>query len=116
MLGKGDYEYALPFYGERRPILIDLVTVPQKELEEKYAQIRREGGVLMGETYVPRLKGSEAYLLGTASALRDSRGQVVGAIEVIRDFTERKQMEKLWSRPRKAPRQPPRPRAPSWRR
>ena len=25
MLGKGDYEYALPFYGERRPILIDLV-------------------------------------------------------------------------------------------
>jgi PAS domain S-box-containing protein len=93
MLGKGDYEYALPFYGKRRPILIDLVTVPQKELEEKYAQIRREGGVLMGETYVPRLKGGEAYLLGTASALRDSRGQIVGAIEVIRDFTERKQME-----------------------
>ncbi|RPJ52382.1 MAG: PAS domain S-box protein, partial [Methanobacteriota archaeon] len=25
MLGKGDHEYALPFYGERRPILIDLV-------------------------------------------------------------------------------------------
>ena len=24
MLGKGDYEYALPFYGTRRPILIDL--------------------------------------------------------------------------------------------
>ena len=23
ILGKGDYEYALPFYGERRPILID---------------------------------------------------------------------------------------------
>jgi PAS domain S-box-containing protein len=25
MVGKGDYEYALPFYGERRPVLIDLV-------------------------------------------------------------------------------------------
>ncbi len=24
MIGKGNYEYALPFYGERRPILIDL--------------------------------------------------------------------------------------------
>jgi PAS domain S-box-containing protein len=93
MLGKGDYEYALPFYGERRPILIDLVTVPQKEMEEKYAHIHREGQTLMGETYVPRLKGSEAYLLGTATALRDSRGQVVGAIEVIRNFTERKHME-----------------------
>jgi PAS domain S-box-containing protein len=93
MLGKGDYEYALPFYGERRPILIDLVTVPQKEMEEKYSQILREGPVLVGETYVPQLKGGGAYLLGTASVLHDSRGQVVGAIEVIRDFTERKQME-----------------------
>jgi len=93
MLGKGDYEYALPFYGERRPILIDLVTVPSKELEQKYTAIRREGQVLVGETYVPQLKGSEAYLLATASTLRDSRGQVVGAIEAIRDFTERKHME-----------------------
>ena len=24
MLGKGDYEYAIPFYGEKRPLLIDL--------------------------------------------------------------------------------------------
>ncbi len=93
MLGKGDYEYALPFYGERRPILIDLVRVPQKELEEKYSQIRREGPVLVGETYVPQLRGGGHYLLGTASTLRDSKGQVVGAIEVIRDFTERKHME-----------------------
>ena len=29
ILGKGDYEYALPFYGERRPILIDLVLIPR---------------------------------------------------------------------------------------
>jgi PAS domain S-box-containing protein len=93
MLGKGDYEYALPFYGERRPILIDLVTVPQQELEQNYAHIRREGPVLIGETHVPQLRAGGAYLLGTASALRDSRGEDVGAIEVIRDFTERKQME-----------------------
>ena len=41
MLGKGDYEYALPFYGERRPILIDLVLLPRQEFEQKYAHIRR---------------------------------------------------------------------------
>jgi PAS domain S-box-containing protein len=93
MLGKGNYEYALPFYGERRPILIDLVTVPQQELEQSYTQIRREGPVLVGETYVPHLKGGGAYLLGTASSLHDSKGQIVGAIEVIRDFTERRHME-----------------------
>ncbi len=93
MLGKGDYEYALPFYGERRPIIIDLVTVPRKELEQKYTAIRREGQVLVGETYVPHLKGGGVYLSATASALYDSKGNVVGAIEVIRDLTERKHME-----------------------
>ena len=25
VLGRGDYHYAVPFYGEKRPILIDLI-------------------------------------------------------------------------------------------
>ena len=93
MLGKGDYEYALPFYGERRPILIDLVGTPAEELEEKYAQVQRQGATLIGETYVPRLRGGARYLLGTASVLRDARGNPAGAIEIIRDITERKVAE-----------------------
>ncbi len=57
MLGKGDYEYALPFYGERRPILIDLVHLPSEEIEKKYVNIQRQGSVLVGEAYTPQLKG-----------------------------------------------------------
>ena len=30
MLGKGNHEYSIPFYGERRPILIDLVNLPSE--------------------------------------------------------------------------------------
>ena len=93
MLGKGNHEYALPFYGERRPILIDLVLLPQKAIEEKYAHIHREGGILSGETYTPALKDGGRYLYATASALHDVEGKVVGAIEVIRDITERIRME-----------------------
>ena len=93
MLGKGDYEYAIPFYGERRPILVDLVFKPQEELEQRYAQIQRHGSVLVGETYVPRLRGGGRYLLGTASILHDSKGNIVGAIEIIRDITDRKRAE-----------------------
>jgi PAS domain S-box-containing protein len=93
MLGKGDYEYAVPFYGEQRPILIDLVLLPREELERKYAHLERKGSVLAGETYVPRLKGGGRYLYATASALHNSRGDVVGAIETIRDITERKAAE-----------------------
>ncbi len=100
MLGKGDHEYAIPFYGERRPILVDLVFTPQEELEQRYAQVQRHGSVLVGETYVPRLRspvtlgrGGARYLLGTASILHDSKGNTVGAIEIIRDITERKVAE-----------------------
>jgi len=93
MLGKGDYEYAFPFYGERRPILIDLVLKPQKEFEAKYVSTERRGMVLDGEAYMFAHKGAEAYMSGRASALKDSRGNVVGAIESIRDITERRRLE-----------------------
>jgi PAS domain S-box-containing protein len=92
IIGKGEYEYALPFYGERRPILIDLVLLPREEFEEKYALIQRAGNVLIGETYTPNLRGGK-YLFATASALHNSKGNIVGAIETIRDITERKQAE-----------------------
>lgn len=93
MLGKGSYEYSLPFYGERRPILIDLVFIPNQEFEARYAHIQRQGSSLMGEALVPRLKGSPAYLYATASALRNSKGEIVGAIETIRDISDRMQAE-----------------------
>jgi len=93
MLGKGDYAYAFPFYDEKRPILIDLVLLPREELERRYAHIERKGSVLAGETYTPALKGGGRYLYATASALYDSQGHAVGAIETIRDITERKNAE-----------------------
>ncbi len=35
MLGKGDYEYAIPFYGERKPLLANLILSPDKEIEKR---------------------------------------------------------------------------------
>ncbi len=93
MLGKDNYEYALPFYGERRPILIDLVLAPQEAFEAKYAGLERKDTVLAGEAYLPSLNGREAYVFVTASVLRDSSGKTVGAIESIRDVTERRRVE-----------------------
>ena len=97
MLGRGDYEYALPFYGERRPILIDLVLKPQKEFETKYVSTDRQGMVMDGEaSYMFAHRGAEAYLYGRASALKDSKGHIVGAIESIRDITERRKAEEKY--------------------
>ena len=93
MLGKGNYEYVIPFYGERRPMLVDLVLHSQTEIEAKYVALERRGGILLGEAYMPALRGGGRYLFGTASALYDSKGNLVGAIESIRDTTERRHME-----------------------
>jgi len=93
MVGKGDYEYALPFYGSRRPILIDLVIKADREIESKYDHIEKKGRSLMGEAYMPNMRGGIVYLVGSASVLYDSAGNVFGAIESIRDITERKIVE-----------------------
>jgi PAS domain S-box-containing protein len=93
MLGKDDYEYSVPFYGERRPILIDLVLQPKEVLQGKYKTIKWHGDVLVGEAYITNLRGNPVYLLGTASPLYDTKGSIVGAIETIRDITDRRQME-----------------------
>jgi len=93
MIGKGNHEYALPFYGERRPVLIDLVQMPQEEFECQYIGIDRQGNTLYGETYAPELPESALHLFCTASVLYNSKGEVTGAIEIIRDITSRKQSE-----------------------
>ena len=91
ILGKGDYLYAIPFYGELRPILIDLVVGDEVDSQETYNFVERHGRDLYAETYAPRLYGGKgAYLWGKASPLYDTNGRLAGAIESIRDITQRK--------------------------
>ncbi len=94
IIGEGDYAYAVPFYGERRAVLIDYATMDSKELEQKYSSIRKEGNVLHGETFVPRLyNGKGAHIAGESAPLFDRTGKVVGAIESVRDISEFKRLE-----------------------
>lgn len=94
MLGKGDYEYALPFYRERRPILINLVLEENPAFAARYPFIRKEGNTLFSEIIIPHFNnGRGAALWFTASRLYDRNGAVAGAIESIREITERKQAE-----------------------
>lgn len=101
MLGKGNHEYALPFYGNRRPILIDLALYPNREMEKKYTSIQRVGDILLGESFTTNLPSGNIHLSGTASVLRDETGEIVAAIECIRDNTERKVLEEHLNRAEK---------------
>ena len=94
ILGKGDYAYAVPFYGKPRPILIDLIFMDDMDTELKYDYIERKEATLYAEAFTPSLfKGKGAFLRGKASPLFDSMGNIVGAIESMRDVTYRKQTE-----------------------
>lgn len=101
MLGKGDYEYALPFYGNRMPILIDLALHPDPEREREYRILHRRDNTLIAENLVPALGPGNIHLSATASVLRDSNGEVIGAIECIRNVTDRKEMEERLRRAEK---------------
>jgi PAS domain S-box-containing protein len=93
IIGKGDYEYALPFYKKRRPMLADLIFLPESELENKYNTVKRDGDTLVVDVFIPDFKEGGAWFWAKATPMFNSQGEVVGAIETIRDITDRKQAE-----------------------
>lgn len=93
MLGKGNHEYSLPFYADRRPMLVDAALQPEKDAGAAARDSAGAADLLSEEVCVPALRGRQAYLFATASLLRDSRGHAVGAVESIRDITERRRVE-----------------------
>jgi len=94
MIGKGDYAYAVPFYGTNKPILIDHVSRRRPRIEQEYEFCESRNGILSGEKFSCKMNhGKGAHLYGVAAPLFDQKGNLTGAIESIRDITERKRME-----------------------
>lgn len=94
VLGRGDLQYSEPFYGIRRPVLIDLLFETHKGIEEKYLNLKNPGkGKVEASAWCPALRGGERLLYGTASLLYDEEGEIYGAIESISDMTENYEME-----------------------
>ncbi len=94
MIGRGDYAYTEPFYGEARPQLMDLFWEPHHDIAASYPQMTREGDKLVAEVFCPALyNGRGAHVWLVAAPLRDAEGRLVGAIESIRDITGLKRTE-----------------------
>jgi len=94
VLGRGNYIYGRAFYGEARPMLIDLVLDCDEQFEQKeYSYTQRDGTTLTAETIRKNHDGTQVYLWGKASRLYDKNGNLTGAIESVRDITERKHLQ-----------------------
>jgi len=93
MLGKGNYEYSLPFYRDRKPMLIDLVNASETEIRNYYSKFTRNGQVITAENEV-NIRGKPIIIWGKAVPLYDNKGKLVGAIETIRDVTDFRDAQK----------------------
>lgn len=94
MLGKGDHEYGFALYRERRPMLIDLVLHDDPGIRSLYPWIKQEGDRISSEITLPHFhENAGASFWFTASPLYDNQGEIVGAIESIREITESKRAE-----------------------
>ena len=93
IIGKGDYAYGIPFYGKARPILIDLVSDRDEEIEALYNYFIRKGDTIYAECNIVHLPGGRIFIWAKATPLLDNDGNIVGAIESIRDITDRKRSE-----------------------
>ena len=94
MIGKGDYEYAIPFYGKRRPVLVDLLNYSAEEIERcAYANVKKEEPSVVAETRNAIRKGEPATMWVHATRICDEKGRVIGAIESVRDITDIRKIE-----------------------
>lgn len=94
VLGHGPSAYQVAFYGERRPLLIDLVWEGTAEDETLYAYVERVGRRIYAELYASSLfAGHGAHVWAVACPLYGRKGELIGAIESIRDVSSRKQAQ-----------------------
>lgn len=95
ILGKDDCEYALPFYGLRRPCLVDLVFKENPEAEKSYLSFQRDQTSLLSESSVTFADGRKLILWEKAGPIYDDEGRPVGAIESLRDITPQRRAEEM---------------------
>ncbi len=88
MIGQGDYIYAIPFYGKKRPLILDYLIKPESDIREYYKKpVQTENGYTGSTTCT--IKGITRTFWVKATRFSDPHGNLCGAIESIRDTTQR---------------------------
>jgi PAS domain-containing protein len=89
ILGKGDWDYSIPFFGHRAPMLSDLIFQDDTTLvENNYTIIEKEKGTIVAWIKAIPEEGRQTILWMKSTALYDSKGMFIGVMGKIRDITE----------------------------
>ena len=88
ILDKGDWEYSLPFFGHRAPMLSDLIFQDESSiLENNYTIIEKDKGTITAWTKATPEEGRQTILWMKSAALYDSKGAFIGVLGKVRDIT-----------------------------
>lgn len=93
VMGKGDHENGVPFYGERRMTVPDLILHPDADWEKRYVEFRRESDSVFSIAHCPCLPGGGAIITCKTSVLYELNGKIWGAIHTVRDITRELSIE-----------------------
>jgi len=91
MIGKNYEAYSTAFYKECRHLLADILLSDASDSFGEYEKSNQNGYSSYKEVYSPYIYGGKGgYLWAKASLLFNSSGAVIGAIETIRDISDKK--------------------------
>ncbi|MCX6685501.1 MAG: tetratricopeptide repeat protein [Methanoregula sp.] len=89
MVGKNDHEYAVPFFGRKVPMLIDLIFASDEEIAaSNYNIVSKEKGMVIAWIRAMRPDKKEWTLWMRAMPLYDGKGTFIGAVSSVRDITD----------------------------
>ncbi len=84
MVGKGDYAYSIPFYGERRHMLIDyLIMPPDASVPGELPAITREGDTFFGSLEGVTIRNKPMLIWGKCTGIYDAKGTIIASIQSI---------------------------------
>jgi hypothetical protein len=89
IIGKSDYLYAVPFFGTKRKMLVNLIFEPDEEIKRrKYMIISRVAkGPIIAVTKGLKKDGCEWTLWSKAMPVFDMQGNFIASVGIVRDVT-----------------------------
>jgi PAS domain S-box-containing protein len=84
MIGKGNYAYAVPFYGIPRPMLVDYLIHTPSRSKPHYQNIESgSGDVFISDREWINIRGQPYLIWGKGSRIYDEDGMTIAAIQSI---------------------------------
>jgi tetratricopeptide (TPR) repeat protein len=89
ILGKGDWEYSIPFFGHRAPMLSDLIFQDDATIQQNnYSIIEKDKGTITAWIKATSKDGHPIILWMKSTALYDSKGMFIGVMGKVKDITD----------------------------